>query len=95
MPKNEAGTKSVQDARLERVGFTGTVKPFMMLVSALEEAKPGDRILLASWGNGDDAIVFKAAHQMENMKADKKGRVISFSRDFPGVDECADERRGH
>jgi len=57
----------------------------MRLENALEEAKPGDRILLASWGNGGDAMVLKRAHQMENMKADKKGSVTSFSHDFPGV----------
>jgi len=31
----------------------------MMLVAALQEAKPGDKILVASYGNGSDAVFFE------------------------------------
>jgi hydroxymethylglutaryl-CoA synthase len=41
------------------VGDTGAASGMMGLVAALEDAKPGDRILLASYGNGADAIILQ------------------------------------
>jgi len=46
----------VEDPLFERVGAAGAAHPLMILVSALEKAKPGDRILLAGYGNGADAV---------------------------------------
>lgn len=41
------------------IGVTGVASGMMGLVAALEEAKPGDRILLACYGNGADAIMLR------------------------------------
>lgn len=41
------------------IGVTGVASGLMGLVAALEDAKPGDRILLASYGNGADAIALR------------------------------------
>jgi len=41
------------------VGATGAASGMMGLVAALEEAKPGDRILFACYGNGADAIILR------------------------------------
>ena len=49
----------VQDPLLNTVGNTGAASAMMMLVAALEEAKPGDRILWASYGDGADAFILK------------------------------------
>ena len=49
----------VQDPLISNVGYCGTAQPLMMLVAALEEAKAGDLILLASYGDGADAMIFK------------------------------------
>jgi len=46
------------------MGNTGTALPIMVLVAALEEAKAGDRILLASYGNGSDAFVLQVTEQI-------------------------------
>lgn len=62
----------IQEALLDTVGNTGTALPLMILVGALEEAKPGDRILLVSYGNGSDAIVLKATPEIENIR-DRRG----------------------
>ncbi len=64
--------EQVQDPLLESVGNTGTAQPLMILVAALEEANPGDRILLVTWGNGSDAIVFKATEEINNIR-NKRG----------------------
>ena len=39
----------------------------MVLVAALEEAKPGDRILFANYGNGADAFVLQVTDQIEKI----------------------------
>jgi len=41
------------------VGITGCAMAPMMLVAALEEAKPGDKILFAGSGNGADAFILQ------------------------------------
>lgn len=38
------------------VGETGTPHPLVMLAAALEDAKPGDKLMLVSFGSGCDAI---------------------------------------
>ncbi len=41
------------------IGETGTAHPLVMLVRALEEARPGDRLLMVSFGSGCDALAFR------------------------------------
>ena len=63
----------LQDPLFGKVGNTGAAFAVMMLVAALEEAKPGDRILLANYGNGADAFIFRTTEEMENIKGKKRG----------------------
>jgi len=51
-----ADPSQIQESMLATVGDTGSASPLMMLVAALEDAKPGDKILVASFGNGSDAL---------------------------------------
>ncbi|WP_433528407.1 zinc ribbon domain-containing protein [Micromonospora sp. CA-263727] len=49
-----------QDARIERVtGFTGAAHPGLLLAAALDEARPGQTILLLSATEGADAFVLR------------------------------------
>ncbi len=57
----------LQDTMLSSVGDTGTACPLMMLVAALEEAKPGDKILVASFGNGSDALFLQVTEEIEKL----------------------------
>lgn len=50
----------VVDPLAGSVGNTGAAYALMLLVSALEEAGEGDRLLLASYGNGADVLVLRA-----------------------------------
>jgi len=61
------------------VGNTGAAFALMMLVAALEEAKPGDRILLASYGDGADAFILEVTKQIKKIKGRRgiKGYVAS------------------
>ena len=62
----------IQEPLLDTVGNTGTALPLMILVSALEGAKAGDRILLVSWGSGSDAIVLRVTDQINKIR-DRRG----------------------
>ena len=57
----------LQDTMFMTVGNTGAALATMMLVAALEEAKPRDRILLASYGNGADAFVMEVTDGIEKL----------------------------
>lgn len=54
----------VQDPLISNVGHCGTAQPLMMLAAALEAAKPGDVLLLAAYGDGADAMIFKVTDQI-------------------------------
>jgi 3-hydroxy-3-methylglutaryl CoA synthase len=51
---------AVRDTLALTVGDTGAGHGLLMLAHALEEARPGDKILLAQFGQGCDALVFEA-----------------------------------
>jgi 3-hydroxy-3-methylglutaryl CoA synthase len=62
----------VQDPLFGRVGNTGTAFPLMLAVSALEEAGPGDRILVAGYGDGCDVLSIRAS---DGVTAARDGRL--------------------
>jgi hydroxymethylglutaryl-CoA synthase len=62
----------VQDTLFATVGNTGAPTALMMLVAALEDSKPGDRILLASYGDGADAFILRATEKIEKLR-DRQG----------------------
>lgn len=62
----------VQDALFGMVGNTGAAFAPMILVAALEEAKAGDRILFASYGDGCDVYNFRVTDHIEKCR-DRRG----------------------
>jgi len=58
----------VQDACLDTIGNTGTAQPLVGLISALEEASPGDRLLLATYGDGADAFIFRVTEKIKDIQ---------------------------
>jgi len=59
-----ATPEKVIDTLHDVCGETGAAHSLMMLVSALETAKPGDRILAAGFGQGCDALYFVVTENM-------------------------------
>ena len=59
----------VEDPLFGTMGSTGAAHALMVLVSALEKAKPGDRILVAGYGGGADAISFLVTEEIEKLGA--------------------------
>lgn len=50
------------------IGDSGAAHPLVMLASALETAKPGDKILMVSFGSGCDALYFEVTQEIEQRK---------------------------
>jgi 3-hydroxy-3-methylglutaryl CoA synthase len=63
----------VEDPLLTTVGDTGAAAPLLLLVAALEKAKPGERLLLCSYGAGNsDAFLFQVTPEIERLR-DRRG----------------------
>lgn len=58
----------VQDPLFARIGNAGTAASFLMLAAALEEARPGDRILFAGYGDGCDAFALRVTDAIAGMR---------------------------
>lgn len=77
----EAG--QVQGHLIETVGNTGSAHPFLALIGALEEAKPGDKILIASYGSGSDAILFEVTDEITHIqKGNRLGKHLDYKREL-------------
>jgi 3-hydroxy-3-methylglutaryl CoA synthase len=57
----------VQAPLFDTLGNTGTAFVPMMLVAALEDAKPGDKILVASYGDGADVLLLKVTDKIRSV----------------------------
>jgi 3-hydroxy-3-methylglutaryl CoA synthase/NAD(P)-dependent dehydrogenase (short-subunit alcohol dehydrogenase family)/putative sterol carrier protein len=59
-----AGPGKLADNLHEVCGETGSAHPLVMFVQALQEASPGDRLLLAGFGQGCDALYFQVTENI-------------------------------
>jgi uncharacterized OB-fold protein len=57
----------LSDGLFGRLGNTGTPYALMLLAQALETARPGDRLLVASYGDGAHALVFEVTGAIETL----------------------------
>jgi 3-hydroxy-3-methylglutaryl CoA synthase len=64
-----ASKEQIVDNMHEVTGETGTAHPIVMLVSVLEQAKPGDKIIVASFGQGSDALLFEVTDAITKLPA--------------------------
>jgi 3-hydroxy-3-methylglutaryl CoA synthase/NAD(P)-dependent dehydrogenase (short-subunit alcohol dehydrogenase family)/putative sterol carrier protein len=62
-----AAPDKVADNLHDVCGETGAAHPLVMLVHALEEAQPGDRILVAGFGQGCDALCFEVTESIRTL----------------------------
>ena len=61
---------AIVDSLQAAVGDTGAAHPLLLLNHALGRARPGELILVASFGQGCDAILFRATEQVDARRAD-------------------------
>jgi hydroxymethylglutaryl-CoA synthase len=64
--------RQIQDPLYANIGNSGTASAIIMLVAALEEAKPGDRILFANYGDGCDAFIISATEAIAAVQGKPK-----------------------
>ena len=62
----------VQDPLFGRLGNTGAAFAPMLLVGALENSRPGDKLLVASYGDGADAFLLEVAEPVRKL-SDRRG----------------------
>ncbi|VEN73820.1 Short-chain dehydrogenase [Candidatus Desulfarcum epimagneticum] len=67
-----AGPEKLVDNLHDVCGETGAAHPFLMLASVLDEAKPGDRIIMAGYGQGCSALYFEVTEHILNLP-ERKG----------------------
>jgi 3-hydroxy-3-methylglutaryl CoA synthase len=60
--------EKIQDPMMGEIGEMGTAQPLVMLARALEDAKPGDKILVVSFGSGCDALYFEVTDGINRMQ---------------------------
>jgi len=65
----------VHDGLIGSVGEAGCAHPLLVLIHALEQSKAGDRILVASFGQGSDALIFEATKVIG--RAPRKSGVLA------------------
>jgi 3-hydroxy-3-methylglutaryl CoA synthase/NAD(P)-dependent dehydrogenase (short-subunit alcohol dehydrogenase family)/putative sterol carrier protein len=56
----------------EVCGETGTAHPFLMMAAALDNAKPGDKILMAGFGQGCSAFLFEVTENINKLQQRNK-----------------------
>lgn len=78
----------VQEPFFNQMGNTGSAFALMQLVAALEGAKPGDRVLMACYGDGCDAYLFRVTDRVGSLKNRRgmKGHLAS-KRALPGYEK--------
>jgi 3-hydroxy-3-methylglutaryl CoA synthase/uncharacterized OB-fold protein len=67
------GPQIEQGTLFAEIGEAGTAQSLIMLVNALETAKPGDMILTVSFGSGCDAIWLQVTENIEKVQNRNKG----------------------
>lgn len=59
--------EAVRDTMAANVGDSGAAHALLMLVHTLENAKPGEKILVASFGQGCDALIFEVTDAINSL----------------------------
>jgi 3-hydroxy-3-methylglutaryl CoA synthase/NAD(P)-dependent dehydrogenase (short-subunit alcohol dehydrogenase family)/putative sterol carrier protein len=62
-----ADPEKLVDNMHEVCGETGAAHSFLMFISALEQAKPGDRILMCGFGQGANALYFEVTENITKL----------------------------
>ena len=62
-----AAPQALVDNMHEVCGETGTAHPFIMFISALEKARPGDRMVMVGFGQGANALLFEVTEHINEL----------------------------
>jgi uncharacterized OB-fold protein len=70
--------EQIPDHLFSSVGNTGTAMPLLVLSSALEEASPGDKLLVVGYGSGADALLFEVTEEIANFRSSTRRGVRGY-----------------
>ncbi|MCY3831079.1 MAG: OB-fold domain-containing protein [Rhodospirillaceae bacterium] len=59
--------EAVRDTLQAQLGEAGTAHPLVMLADCLQEAAPGETILVVGWGQGCDALLFRTTEALKSL----------------------------
>lgn len=95
--------EQIQDCLYDKIGNTGAAAAPLMLNTALENARPGDRILYISYGEGCDIMAFEVTEEIGTFRAtpDLKTQLETKSSDltygkylkWKGMLQCEPQKR--
>jgi len=63
----------LQDLLVSNLGVCGCAHSLLLLVAALENAKAGDKLLVASYGDGSDAFLIETTDEIEKSETVRRG----------------------
>jgi 3-hydroxy-3-methylglutaryl CoA synthase len=72
----------IQDGLFGRLGNAGCAYAPLLLASALETLRPGERLLLANYGDGAEALALRATDRIEKLEA-RRGVAWHLARRRP------------
>ena len=64
-----AKLEQVADNMHEVTGECGSAHPFVMLAQELENAQPGDKLIVAGFGQGADVLLFQVTDNIKNLNS--------------------------
>jgi len=59
--------EAVRDNLQAQVGEAGTAHPLVMLVDCLQDAEPGQTIMVVGWGQGCDVLIFRTTDALKSL----------------------------
>jgi 3-hydroxy-3-methylglutaryl CoA synthase len=77
----------VQDGLFNVLGNTGTAFPLMLLIAALEDAQPGDHLLLASYGDGCDVFSLQVTPKKAQLSTQRGMTHLAAKKLLPNYEQ--------
>jgi 3-hydroxy-3-methylglutaryl CoA synthase len=92
---------AVADTLMARMGESGAAHPLVLLAHVLERARPGETILVAGWGQGCDALLFRATEALTRFRPRRgvaralaEGRTVANYNRFLAFGGTVERERG-
>ena len=73
-------TSKATPGYLPETGYVGSAQPIVALAAALEKAKPGEKILWVSYGDGVDAFLLEATERVSDLGPSRVAAAVGDQR---------------
>ena len=79
--------EQIQELLITTIGESGTASPFILLAAMLEEARPGDNLLIASYGSGAEAMCFKVTGEIEKARSGNLRKQLAAKQELTSYEQ--------